>query len=217
MGRITLVCTTHSEMGLCDENELLRIFETLDPDVIFEEIRPNDHGWLYRDKSKHTLEMRTICTYLKVRSARQVPVDGFVIPEGFHGDIGILFDYVESRSADYCAAITKINHMTFDLGFRYLNSQEFMALRKEADELFEKAIAISGNDHLKSLFSMWNEQLRRREGSMLENIYDFCRENSFTSGVFLVGAGHMSSIVKDIESRTKTEANLVEWHIWNGL
>ena len=60
MGRITLVCTVHSERGLCNENELFRILETIGPEVIFEEIRPSDFESYYGDKSKHTLEMRTV-------------------------------------------------------------------------------------------------------------------------------------------------------------
>ena len=215
MGRITLVCTVHSEMGLCNENELIRILEAVGPDVIFEEIHPSDFDSYYRDKSKHTLETRTVGRYLKVRPARQVPVDDFVIPEGFPRDMGILFDYVESNNIEYRALVAERDQKTYHLGFRYLNSPEFETLSKRSRESFEKAIALSGSDGLKKILSTWNDLLRRREDSMLANIYDFSRKNLFTEGVFLVGAAHMSSIVEDIQSRMKTEANLVDWNIWN--
>jgi len=154
---------------------------------------------------------------LKVKSAQQVPVDDYVIPESFLRDMGILSDYVESRSAEYRAVEAKIHQMALDLGFRYLNSPEFMAHRKYADELFEEVITMSGSDELRKLLSTWNDQLRRREDSMMENIYDFCRKSSFTEGVFLVGAGHMSSIVQDIEGRMQKETNLVDWKFWSRL
>jgi len=131
--------------------------------------------------------------------------------------MGIQSDYVKSRSAEYCAVEAKTHQMAFDLGFRYLNSPEFMAHRKYADELFEEVIAMSGSDDLQKILSTWNDQLRRREDSMLENIYDFCRKSSFTEGVFLVGAGHMSSIVQNIEGRMQKEANLVDWKFWSQL
>src|SRR6267154_1171958 len=152
------------------------------PDVIFEEIRPSDFESHYRDKSKHTLEMRTVSRYLKVRSAQQVPVDDYGIPESFRRDMGILSDYVKLRSAEYCAAEAKTHQMAFDRGFRYLNSPEFMVHRKYADELLEEVTAMSGRDDLQKLLSTWNDQVRRREDSMLKNIYDFCRKSAFTEG-----------------------------------
>ena len=217
VGRITLVCTMHRERGLCSEHELLKILETIGPDVFFEEIRQSDFDSHYRDRSRSTLETRTVSRYLKVKSAQQVPVDDYVIPESFLRDMGILSDYVESRSAEYRAVEAKIHQMALDLGFRYLNSPEFMAHRKYADELFEEVITMSGSDELRKLLSTWNDQLRRREDSMMENIYDFCRKSSFTEGVFLVGAGHMSSIVQDIEGRMQKETNLVDWKFWSRL
>jgi hypothetical protein len=144
-------------------------------------------------------------------------VDGYVIPESFPRDMESLSRYVESCSAEYCALEEKIHQLAFDRGFRYLNSQEFMEHRKYADELFENVIAISGSDDQKTLLAAWNEQLRRRETSMLNNIYDFCRKISFTEGVFFVGAGHKSSIAKDIEGRTQKGADLVDWRFWTGL
>lgn len=125
--------------------------------------------------------------------------------------------YVESESEEYCEVLDKIDQMTIHRGFRFLNSQECLALIEKSEELLNKTIAMSGSDDLKKLHSMWNDQLRKRGDSMLERIYDFCRKNPFTEGVLLVGAGHLSSIVEGIESRIKTEAHLVGWNIWNRL
>ena len=202
MGRITLVCTVHNERGLCNENELLRILEAIGPEVIFEEIRPSDFQSYYADKSKHTLEMRTVGRYLKRKTGRQVPVDDFVIPEGFRRDLDILFDYVESNNIEYSELIAERDQKTHHLGFRYLNSPEFKALSKNVCESFEKFIAKSGRDDLKKSLLTWNDMMRRRENSMLKNIYDFCRNSPFTEGMFLVGAGHMSSVCENISIKT---------------
>lgn len=217
MGRITLVGTVHRERGSCNENELIRILEAIGPDVIFEEIRPSDFEAHYRDKSKHTLEMRTVDRYLKVKSARQVPVDNFVIPDSFLRDMASLEEYVASNSIEYCELMDKLDQKKHLLGFWYLSSLEFESLNKRASESFEKTIALSGSEDLKKRLSMWNDQLRKRDASMVENIYEFCRKSPFTEGVFLVGAGHISSILEDIESRMQTKANFVDWSIWNRL
>ena len=213
MGRITLVCTVHRQRGLCNEDELVRILDAIGPDVIFEEMRQSDFDLHYQDESKHTLEMRAVVRYLKVRPARQVPVDDFVIPRDLPRDIDSVFEYAESNSIEYRALVAERDQKTFHRGFRYLNSPEFGALSKRARDLFENSIALSGRDDLKRGLSTWNGALLRRETSMVDNIYDFCRRSQFTEAVFLVGAEHMWSIAENIEKRIQTENNLVAWNI----
>ena len=215
MRRITLVFTVHSEKGLCNEAELLKILEELDPEVVFEEVRPEDHEWLYRNESKHSLEMQAISRYRKIKPILQVPVDGFSIPIGFKAGVDELFDFVESNSKRYCEAFSSVNQMAHHRGFKYLNSLEHIEMRNGVDESFEEAIAKSGNVRLKKLLSNWYGQLRQREHSMLEGIYAFSRQHSFSRGVFLVGSAHMSYFVKSIENRVSEELGLIEWRIWS--
>lgn len=215
MRKITLVGTVHREGGLCNEGELITILEAIGPDVIFEEIRASDFEALYRDGSRHTLEMRAVGRYLKAKPAWQVPVDDYLVPDSFRREMATLDEYVESNNAEYSALMDEISQKKSFFGFRFLNSPEFEALNKRANESFESTIAMSGNEDLKKGLSMWNDQIRRRDASMVENIYGFCRKNSFAEGVFLVGAAHLSSIVEDVASRIKREASLVDWNIWN--
>lgn len=217
MGKITLVCTVHNKRGSCSENELVGILESVDPDVIFEEIRPSDFDSYYA--CLYTLETQAVTRYVKARATtRQVPVDNFddiVDPGSLRRDIDILFDYAESNSIEYRALIAERDWKTDQLGFRYLNSPEFEELSKRSRELLENIIARSDSDGLKNILSTWNGQLQRRENSMLENIYAFCRTIPFKKGVFLVGAEHISPLIEGIESRIKREANLVSWNIWS--
>jgi hypothetical protein len=205
----------HNENGLCNENELIRILETVRPDVIFEEIRPSDFDSYYRDKSRCTLETGAIGKYVEAKPTQQVPVDDFIIPDNFPEEMSTLFDYVESDSIEYLALIAERNQKTHHLGFSYLTSPEFEALSKSTRAALEKSIALSRSEILEKILSTWNDLLRRREDSMLENIYDFWRNSPFKEGVFLVGAEHMSSIVGHVERRMKTEVSLVDWKIWN--
>jgi hypothetical protein len=217
VGRIILIGTVHKELGACNENELIRILETIGPDVIFEELRPSDLEARYRDKSKHTLEMRAITKYLEVRPARQVPVDDYKVPESFGRNMRSLEHFVESRSRDYCAVMDDIHQMESEFGFRCLNSPNHIAQIKKSDQLFKETVYKYGSEDLKKLLSMWDEQVRSRENSMLDNVYGFCRTSTFTDGVFLVGAAHMPSIIEGIESRMKQESSLVDWKIWSRL
>jgi hypothetical protein len=195
----------------------MKILAGIGPDVIFEEIRPTDFETLYRDQSKHTLEMRTVGRYLKIKPARQVPVDDYAIPDSFARDMFSMDEYVESNSIEYCGLAGEIDQKTHLLGFRFLNSQEYEALNKRANEAYEKVIAMSGSQVLKNRLSMWNTQVRKREASMVENIYEFSRKSSLTEGVFLVGAAHLAPILENAGSRMRTEGNLADGITWNRL
>lgn len=198
------MCTHHRENGLCNENNLMKILAAIDPDVIFEEARPSDS----------TLETQTINRYLKFRVARRVPVDDFGMPPAnFRKDVDMMNDYVYVNNIECRELIADIDRKTCQFGYPYLNGPEFEAAIKKERELFEKTIAMSGNDGLMKIFLTWNDLIRRREDSMVDNVYDFCRKASFTKGVLLVGAGHKSSLVSKIEGRIKTEPNLIDWHI----
>jgi len=203
MGRITLVGTAHRESGFCNESELIRILEALAPEVIFEEIRPSDFEASYRDQSKHTLEMRAVGSYLKVKPARQVPVDDYVMPGSFPRDIARLEEYVQANCLEYCELMEEISRKKHLLGFPFLNSPGFEALNKRANESYERTVAMSGSEDLKKTLSIFNEQMRRRDVSMAGNIHEFCRKSPFTAGVFLVGAGHLPAILEEMASRTR--------------
>jgi hypothetical protein len=215
MGRITLVCTTHRDNGKCNEAELVKILLAIGPEVIFEEIRPDDYESIYADESKYSLEMRAIKEYLKGRKARQVPVDDYEIPEGFMSEMRALNDFVDSRSDAYCDAMDEIDRKQFELGFNYLNSSEFDSSIKKSELLYREAVLKYGNNLAKSKLLEWNDQIRKRETSMLGNLYSFCQHTDFMEGVFLVGSAHMHSIMDGIEQRLKDQPTLITWRFWN--
>ncbi len=216
MGRITLVCTAHREIGKCNEHELVQILLAVGPEVIFEEIRPDDFESFYADESKYNVEMRAIKEYLKGRNARQVPVDDYETPEGFGPHIRALDEFVASRNDAYRYTMDEMHQMQSELGFSYLNSSAFVSSIKESERLYQEAVSKYGNDLARSTLSEWNDQIRKRNSSMLGSIYRFCQQTDFTEGVFLVGAGHMSSIMDGIERRMKYQPTFVTWRFWNG-
>lgn len=214
MGKVTLIATGHNALGQCNEDELLKILEDIRPDTIFEEIRPADFESFYLHKSKQTLETRTIARYLTTSFARQVPVDDFDLPENLPTALSRLFHYVETNSPKYCELLDQMDRQTYYFGFQYLNSPEYEERSQLARESFERAIATANDDSLSSLLLTWNNIVRLREASMVENIYAFCRSNQVANGVLLVGAAHRVAIRREIEARIKLEPDLVELSAW---
>jgi len=145
-----------------------------------------------------------------------VPVDGYETPEGFGPYMRALEEFVASRSSAYRDAIDEMSRKQFELGFSYLNSSAFISSIKESERLYQEVVYKYGNDLAKSKLAEWNDQIRKRDASMLENIYKFCQRTDFMEGVFLVGAGHMPSIMDGIERRIKDQPTVVTWRLWTG-
>ena len=53
MNNITLICTVHEEKGICNINELYKIIERINPEIIFEEINPSAFDEYYKDKKSY--------------------------------------------------------------------------------------------------------------------------------------------------------------------
>lgn len=215
MRRVTLVCTAHKANGRCNEDELLKILLAINPDVIFEELRPADSEAWYRDKSRHTLEMRAIVEYLKVREARQVPVDEYEVAEEELLKFRTLEEFVKSRGLEYVELFDEMCRLEYEIGFSYLNSEACISSLGRSESLYRDTVLKYGNDAAQRVLLMEKEFKRQRDSSMLENILRFAEKHEFSEGVFLVGAGHMLGLLEGIERRKERWANLLTWSFWN--
>jgi hypothetical protein len=63
MHKITLVCSIHRENGLCNAEELLKILRTIEPEVVFEEMRPSDFASYLRWEGAEPAEEEKQATY----------------------------------------------------------------------------------------------------------------------------------------------------------
>ncbi len=210
MAAVTLVCTSHSERGNSNEDALLRILCSLDPDVIFLELRSFDAAAL----AMQMPEARAARRYATLRPSEQLAVDEFDIPASFRGDVDALFDYVEENSDEFIALVQQ-RDFAASLGFEAMNSADFEELAEKCDRAMERAVVLSRSKELMSRHANWTSLLRRREESMLSNIYRFCRSRPDSRGAFLVGAAHISALLKSIEAHIAREPEVIEWEIWN--
>ena len=70
-------------------------------------------------------------------------------------------------------------------------------------EIEAKTISGTGDQELIHTLEGWRRTVQRREFEMIGNIYEYCRESVFDTGVFLVGAAHKTGLVKEIEKYAK--------------
>jgi len=215
MHKITLVCSLHRESGLCNPAELLEILRAIEPDVVFEEMLPSDYDSYYKHGTKLNLESQAITRYREFKSFQQVPVDRYDMPRSLLVEIKRDFDSVVARVAQRSQEYQELSEAIYSapqLGFRHLNSAAFAAMMARSFEIEEKTIAETGDQGLIRGLETWRRANQRRELAMIGNIYQYCRENVFDTGVFLVGAAHKKGMVKAIEERASTDPELIDWH-----
>lgn len=215
MHKITLVCSVHGENGLCNIGELLKILDALDPNVIFEEIRPQDFDSYYKHGTRWILETRAVAQYIKNKPVKQIPVDNYTLPENLFEIVQKIGAIVEQGNIEYQSLQGERDRNVSQYGFCYLNSIACEETNAKIIKIEEETIVATGDQVLISGLEMWAEFMLRRECQMINNIYDYCRDNTFNKGIFLVGAGHRASIRKEIERRIKEEEELIEWNFYS--
>ncbi len=209
MHKITLVCSAHRENGLCNAAELLEILRAIAPEVVFEERRPSESNLHYEQGG---VEAHAITKYREFQLFQRVPVDRYDMPDSLFAETQRVFDCVEHASQEYSVLKEETNVLARQHGFDYLNSVAFATVMARISEIEEKIIIGTGDQDLIRGLERWRHVIQSRDVEMIGNIYKYCRENVFRTGVFLVGAAHKTSIVKEIERYSSTEADLISWN-----
>jgi hypothetical protein len=210
MRKITIVCSAHRESGVCNSGELLRILRAIEPETVFEEVRPSD----YDSYNARTLEGRAVTRYREFKAFQRVPVDRYNLPQDLHVAMEKVLDHVEGTSHEYFVLREQSANSTQLLGFSYLNSVAFETVRMRLTEIEDKTISETRDQGLSRGLKMWRDVIQRRETAMVGHIYEYCRENVFDTGVFLVGAAHKSGILKALERQAGAQADLVNWKLY---
>jgi hypothetical protein len=212
MRKITLICSAHRQNGLCNSEELLKILRELEPEVAFGEWRPSEFDVYYQ---RGTLEAHAITKYREFKPFQAVPVDRFDMSDRqlakFKRELDFVLDYVAHASQEYQILEEENDHNVRQHGFRYLNSADFARRRARMSEIESGVIGGANNQELLGVLATWRDFTDRREVGMVNNIYEYCRQNSFVTGVFLLGAAHKTDIVKKIGRHNGKEPDLIEW------
>jgi len=169
MSSITLLCTYHSESGICTSNELFKILKGIEPEIIFEEIPPSFFDDYYIHRSRSNLETDAISMYLKDRPIKHIPVDIHEVSERFFEDNRLLHERINSRSREYCDLIDAQTMYIRKYGFRYLNSACNVDMNDKIDQAIEDAVSAMNDEMLSNIHDSWKIVMERRDSEMLNN------------------------------------------------
>ena len=227
MYNITLIGTNHSEKGKCNSDELYKIIEAINPEVIFEEIPSIIFDMFYNGKchfdefhkilkyklpnnlldridilplSDTPLEINCVKKYLQIHNIKNIPVDIDINSE-LSTKMKMMFGEFYKHDDVYKNFVDECKLLTEQYGFDYLNSKKYLDL-DEKMKLREKQLIESNCFNKNELLSIYElsfkEIMDDREDAMLRNIYHYSKANVYNQAVFLIGARHRKSIMQRI-------------------
>jgi DNA-binding protein Fis len=218
MQNVILISTEHRESGKCNSDELYKIIESINPDIIFEEETNDDTFQKYynEENSFNSLEVQCVKKYLQNHDIKHIPID-----------IG-LSQYTNFREWDYMFDTfkkynvynqTEREHCTLrdKDGFAYLNSKKCVELFELMKNTERQIIEWSGinKNALFRIYNIFHKEHDNRENGMLQNIYNYSEENQYNRAVFLLGFAHRKSIIQKIKKHQTTEIPKLNWTFYN--
>lgn len=219
MYNITLISTVHTERGRCNADELFKIIESIDPEVIFEESPAKLFDIVYSGYPifDEVLEIKCIRKYLIAHDIRHIPVD----IEGSSNLSTVESRYMFNALAKYDVLKRIENEQKLLIeqgGFAYLNSKEYSELfdQKKSVEIELMGFSVNG-DRLAEIHREFYQEQEYRENEMLQNIYNYSRDNPFDHAVFLIGAGHRRSIFEKVLNYQGVDHTRLNWTFYNSF
>lgn len=216
MHNITIVSTIHNELGKCKSEELHNIIESLNPEVIFEELPKELFDWFYmrNQPTKESLEVKSVKKYLEKHDIKHIPVDISVNPNLSSSEIEFMFNTFKKYD-DYKRIEDEQNKLIIQDGFTFLNS-------KKCSELFEKKKDtersllefIANKDRLFRIYNLFYEEQDQRENEIINNIYNYSEEYQYNQAILLIGSGHRKSIVEKIKKNKSIQNINLNWILY---
>lgn len=161
------------------------------------------------------METSAIKQYQKSHNTINVPVDTYPLPEDYYYEIDHMYNKLTNRktyeSEVLCNLLDRQSQLIYNYGFLFLNSQENIKHFESFDLLKERVLASINDENLFRIHRMEKEVIRKREFEIVENIYNFSKENNYKTGLMFIGSGHGKSIFDVIHELEPTQTLKVNW------
>jgi hypothetical protein len=211
MKRVSVVGTVHEEKGAASVSLLLAILERIKPEVIFLEIPPAAFDD-FLTGTRSNLESTAASRYRENYRVDLIPVDLPTPEDEFWSNTGALFSTIKRTSPEYRQLIDWDSRYVSEHGFAYLNSERCSELWSHIYGAIRTAIErLPDRSRLGDFYDSWIRTNERRDRAMMQNIENHCRQGSFNSAAFLVGAAHRRSIVNLSRSEPGSASSTIQW------
>ena len=200
MHNISIISTQHSEIGACTTLELLKIFERINPDVIFEEIPPSRYNFIYYVTDQKGLETEAVKLFIQKKNIPHIPIDidYQLNNEEFWKDVDIMLYAFNENNIEYSNNNKIMKDLVAEKGFSYLNSDECVKILERQEQIEIEQLKKWRDDKMLSIYRTWKDLHFKREVSWVYAIYGFCRQLKFLNAILYCGVQHSHSVFKRI-------------------
>jgi hypothetical protein len=210
MKHVSVVGTVHEESGLASASALLAILVRIKPEVIFLEI-PAAAFDDFLNGTRRNLESSAARRYRGIQDVVLIPVDLPTPEMDFFRDNEYLYERIAERHSDVRRLIGSHSRAVFEYGFAYLNSERCVTLWSDFYDVMETGINEIGDPRLTERYKEWHRINELRDKAMLKNIENYCSQNSFGTGAFLVGAAHRERIINISRGLAGADSPTIKW------
>ena len=206
---------------MCNSHELYKIIDKINPDIIFEEVPPSVFDNYYITKTRRNLESDTISHYVDHHQAKHIPVDSDNIPnDSFFQDYEYLIKRIESLRDQNGSSFRQLvdnNRINSSMyGFNYLNSSDQLQISDQINKTIEDALLVMNDEKLSKAYQSWKDVNNKREHEMLNNIYNYSRENDYKTAILTIGSGHGRTIIEKIPVYELKTGIQLQWKLYKG-
>lgn len=211
MSKISVVFTVHEECGLANVSELCAILERLRPEDIFLETPAEAFDQFFGACTRSNLESLSVRQYKQNKRVELVPIDLPTPNDRFFRDYEYLQRRIEESSPDFRRLRLWYSNYVCDYGFAYLNSEHCSKMWSDIYADMRASVFAINDIRISEIFELWNSVINQRENEMMSNINRHYVENSFETGVFLIGAAHRQSIIAKSEGAASIHQKSIQW------
>jgi hypothetical protein len=213
MHNITIISSFHKNLGKCNPEELFKIIEELQPEIIFEELCFDTFSMIYAKGSvPNTIEAIAIKKYIRKYPVKHFPVDTYPLNERdlFNGA-----DEIANRSPEYIRLWNEQKLMITNHGFNFINSNACFELLDKISDIEKKTLSEINDVKLSRDYESERALHNNREWEMLKNIYDYSKKINYNIAIFICGAEHRKPLKNKIQEVESKEELKINWRFYN--
>ncbi|MCA9381361.1 hypothetical protein KC678_03790 [Candidatus Dojkabacteria bacterium] len=212
MSTIIVLGTAHSEGGACTSEELYKIIQEINPEVVFCEFSVEKLPLYMKRTDVTTPEMEVVKRIIREKSIEIVPVD--VNEDPFDKRLEEMFSLFKRKMKVYTNASNMILNETYSNGFTFLNSVKCDKIFRDKNSMEKFFVDKVKYKELSDFYSDWLKWNDLRENQWINLIYDYFENYKSKKAILLVGANHRYRLMDKIKNIYSKNEHGIDWNFF---
>jgi hypothetical protein len=211
MSTLIIIGTAHYVDGTCTSEELYKIIQEINPEVVFCEASSEKLPQYLKRTDVNTPEMNVIKRFINEKHIEIVPVD--VNEDPFDQRLEAMFKLIKQEMEEYSGATRLLFNETYLKGFPFLNSVDSDKIFRDKNSM-ERYFINKNKEKYKGLLNFYYQWLKwnnKRENQWINLIHNYFKINKPKKAVFLVGANHRYRLIDRIKNIEDSNKHFFDW------